>query len=226
MVRRSDGAAAPVRRDQVDVGRPVLGRLVEHGRLGGGVARGDDRLADLARRVVVLGPQPRRQAMDEQAVGAGLLDAGQELGQRRALDGVAPVGEQRDLQVRELRADAGDESQHRVGVDAVGQRPARRLADHRPVAGGVRERDRQLQAVDLGRVEHQHELPEEVQRRVPGVEEQRKAGATRQRLAEERHRGLPRPHGPVSADPLDQPHRLAARHRLLGELQGACPILR
>ena len=154
MVWRSDGAAAPVRRDQVDVGRPVLGRLVEHGRFGGGVARGNDRLADLARRVVVLGPQPRRQAMDEQAVGAGLLDPGQELGQRRAFDGVTPVGEQRDLQVRQARADAGDGSEHRVGVDAVGQRPARRLADHRPVAGGVRGRDRQLEAVDLGRVEH------------------------------------------------------------------------
>ena len=149
VVGRPDGAAAPVVGDEVDVGGAVLGGLVQDRRLRARVARRDDRLADRLRRLVVLLAQPRRHAVDEQSVGAGRLHQLEELGHPHRLDRVAPVGEQRDLQVRELRHDALDEREHRLAVDAVGERAIGRLADRLTVAGGVRKRHRELEAVDL-----------------------------------------------------------------------------
>ena len=48
VVGRPDRSALAVRRDEVDVGRAVVGRLLDHRRLRARVARGHDRLADLA----------------------------------------------------------------------------------------------------------------------------------------------------------------------------------
>ena len=82
------------------------------------------------------------------------------------LDRVAPVGEQRDLQVGELRADALHEGEDGVPVDAVGQRAVGRLADHGAVAGRVRERHGELEAIHPQGVQPQHELAQHVERRI------------------------------------------------------------